>query len=107
MQIDVKRTAADGTESSGEGAGVVITDQGAVMTAAHVVENTTSITLTFADGSKSPGTVTSQDPTKDIAVVTADQPPAGVPPAVLGNPGSLSIGTTRTSSATRSACTAR
>jgi serine protease Do len=57
-----------------------------------VVDDTTSITLTFADGSTSSGTITAKDTTKDIAVVTADQPPAGIPPAVLGNPGSLSIG---------------
>ena len=92
VQIDVKRTDADGKESTGEGTGVVITDQGEVMTANHVVDDTTSITLTFADGSRSSGTVTSKDAGKDIAVVTADQPPAGVQPAVLGNPGSLSIG---------------
>jgi S1-C subfamily serine protease len=92
VQIDVKRTDADGKESSGEGTGVVITDQGQVLTASHVVDDTTSITLTFADGSTSPGTVISRDTTKDIAVVTADQPPAGIPPAVLGNPGSLQIG---------------
>jgi S1-C subfamily serine protease len=92
VQIDVKRTDADGKESTGEGTGVVITDQGEVLTANHVVDATTSITLTFADGSTSSGTITSKDSTKDIAVVTADQPPAGIPPAVLGNPGSLQIG---------------
>jgi S1-C subfamily serine protease len=92
VQIDVKRTAPDGTESSGEGTGVVITDQGEVMTAAHVIANATSIKITFADGSTSSGTVGNQDPVKDIAVVTADQPPAAVQPATLGNPGSLAIG---------------
>jgi S1-C subfamily serine protease len=92
VQIDVKRTDADGKASSGEGTGVVITDQGVVLTASHVVDDSTSITLTFADGSTSPGTVASKDTTKDIAVVTADRPPVGIPPAVLGNPGSLQIG---------------
>ena len=92
VQIDVKRTGDDGTEQSAEGTGVVVTDQGEIMTANHVVADTTSITLTFADGTTSPGTITAQDSTKDIAVVTADQPPANIPPAVLGNPGALSIG---------------
>jgi S1-C subfamily serine protease len=90
--IDTKRTDPDGKEQAGEGTGVVVTDQGAILTAYHVVEDATDITLTFADGSKAAGTVTAQDPTKDIALVTADQPPANIPPAVLGNPGSLSIG---------------
>ncbi len=90
--IDTKRHAADGTEASAEGTGVVVTDQGEIMTANHVVDGATSITLTFADGTRSSGTITTQDASKDIAVVTADQPPANIPPAVLGNPGSMAIG---------------
>jgi S1-C subfamily serine protease len=92
VQIDTNKPDAAGNDQGGEGTGVVVTDQGAVMTANHVVENATTITLTFADGTKSPGIVATQDPTKDIAIVTPAQPPANIPPALLGNPGSLSIG---------------
>jgi len=93
VQIDVTRAGAgaDGEDQDGEGTGVVVTDAGEVLTAFHVVDGADTITLTFADGTQSTGTVSAQDPDKDIAVVTPDQAP-GVPPAVLGNPGSLAIG---------------
>jgi S1-C subfamily serine protease len=81
----------EGAAASGEGTGVVVTDQGEILTALHVVAGASQITLTFADGSTGTGTVTSRDEAKDIAVVTADPVPA-VPPAVLGSPGSLRIG---------------
>jgi S1-C subfamily serine protease len=90
--IDTKQTDAAGGEQSGEGTGVIVTDQGAVMTALHVVEGASDITLTFADGSKSAATVTTRDATRDVAILAPAQPPANVTPAVLGNPGSLSIG---------------
>jgi S1-C subfamily serine protease len=89
--IDVTRTGDDGEEASGEGTGVVVTDQGEVLTAYHVVQDAETVTLTFADGTKSTGTVTAQDPEQDVAVVTADTVPAA-PPAVLGNPDALAIG---------------
>ncbi len=93
VQIDVTRAGAgtDGEDQNGEGTGVVVSDAGEVLTAFHVVDGADTITLTFADGTKSAGTVTNQDPEKDIAVVTPDQAPR-VPPAVLGNPSSLAIG---------------
>jgi S1-C subfamily serine protease len=92
VAIDAKSTGADGKEATSDGTGVVISSAGEIMTANHVVNGATTITLTFADGSTSPGTVTAQDTTKDIAVVTAAQPPANLAPAVLGNPNSLTIG---------------
>src|SRR5262245_24843961 len=89
--IDVTRTGEDGKETNAEGTGVVVTDQGEILTANHVVDQADTITLTFADGSESAGIVSSQDPEQDIAVVTADVVPR-VPPAVLGNPDALAIG---------------
>jgi S1-C subfamily serine protease len=93
VQIDVTRAGAgtDGEDQDGEGTGVVVSDAGEVLTAYHVVDAADTITLTVADGTRSAGTVTAQDPEKDIAVVTPDQAPQ-VPPAVLGKPSSLAIG---------------
>jgi S1-C subfamily serine protease len=90
--IETEGTAADDTKTSGEGTGVVVTDSGEILTALHVVDGAASIHLTFADGSRASGTVTNRDAANDIAVVTPATPPAGIPPATLGNPGSLRIG---------------
>ena len=73
-------------DDGGVGSGVIVTDAGDILTALHVVENATTITLTFADGSTSPGEIVAQEPENDIAVVHANLPPANLPPAVLGDP---------------------
>jgi S1-C subfamily serine protease len=90
--IDADRDTGESTSSTGEGTGVVINDAGDVLTALHVVKDADTITLSFADGSKIPGSVTAEDPQTDIAVVSPDQAPGLVVPAVLGNPASLRIG---------------
>lgn len=89
--IEVTGTDIEGEPSESEGTGVLVTDAGELLTALHVVDGAASIRLTFADGTQTAGTITGQDRTKDIAVVTADAVPA-VPPAVLGSPGVLRIG---------------
>lgn len=74
------------------GSGVVVNDAGLVLTALHVVADSTAIKLTFADGSTSSATIASRQPDKDIAVLQPDAPPTGLPPATLGNPGAMRIG---------------
>jgi S1-C subfamily serine protease len=76
----------------GLGSGVVVTPEGDVLTSLHVVANAESITLTFADGTQSRGQVVAEQPENDIAVVRAEQLPAVLVPAVLGNPGALRVG---------------
>ena len=74
------------------GSGVIIDDAGDIMTSLHVVANATAITVTFADGTRSPARIASRDPAQDIAVLRATQPPASFTPATLGDPGALRIG---------------
>lgn len=92
VAIEAEGTDREGLATSGEGTGVLVSVEGEVLTALHVVDGATAITLRFADGSVSSGSVTSADPAQDIAVVTADAVPQGIPPATLGNPGSMRIG---------------
>ena len=72
------------------GAGVIVNDQGAILTARHVVAGATVIHITFPDGTKANGTVVSEQPENDIAVLSADQSPEALVPAVLG--GGVQIG---------------
>lgn len=83
----------DAPSGSGLGSGVVVTADGAILTALHVVADASEIELTFADGSKSSADVVSRQPEDDIAVVRAKQPPATLIPAVLGNPAAARQGT--------------
>jgi S1-C subfamily serine protease len=78
--------------SSGLGSGVVINDQGAILTSLHVVKGASEIKVTFADGTESPAMVVTEQPENDIAVLMALNPPAQIFPATLGNPASLRVG---------------
>jgi S1-C subfamily serine protease len=74
------------------GSGVVVDLAGDVLTSLHVVAGSSTIKLTFADGTSSPATIVAQQPEHDIAVLQAATPPNPIIPAVLGNPGAVRIG---------------
>ncbi len=82
---------ADNTEYS-LGTGTVVDAAGDILTALHVVDGATKITLTFADGSQSTGQIANKQPENDIAVVRPDNPPKQIVPAVLGNPQAMQVG---------------
>jgi S1-C subfamily serine protease len=90
--IQTKGSGANGKTESGLGSGVIIDDSGDILTSLHVVTDTTSIQVTFADGTQSNAKLIIQQPQIDIAVVKADNPPAQIVPAVLGNPGAMRVG---------------
>jgi len=74
------------------GSGVVVDDAGDILTSLHVVASAADIQVTFADGTQSSAQVMTRQPENDIAVLRADQPPAQIVPATLGNPSSLRPG---------------
>ena len=80
------------SDESGLGSGVVVDDAGDILTSLHVVANATDIKVTFADGTASNARMTASQPENDIAVVSADNPPAQLVPAVLGNPDAMRVG---------------
>jgi S1-C subfamily serine protease len=90
--IQAKTKDANGKPENSLGSGVVIDDQGDILTSLHVVANSTDIQVTFADGTQSPATVANQTPEDDIAILQATNPPAQIFPAVLGNPNALQVG---------------
>ena len=76
-------------EGSGIGSGVIIRDDGSILTAHHVIEGARSITVTFADGTESNAEVLGVFP-NDLAVLRAAQGPELIVPAVLG--GGVQVG---------------
>jgi S1-C subfamily serine protease len=92
----IQTSAADQTEGTDGGtdelgSGVLVSEDGVIMTALHVVRGADRIDLTFATGATAAGLVVEEQPDKDVALVQADVLPEGVIPAVLGNP-ALPIG---------------
>ncbi|HUS17392.1 MAG TPA: trypsin-like peptidase domain-containing protein [Chloroflexia bacterium] len=92
MLIQADSAGTNGDVAHGLGSGVVIDDQGDILTSLHVVTQATEIRLTFADGTESPGKITVQQPEHDIAVVQATSPPEQMVPATLGNPNASRVG---------------
>jgi serine protease Do len=70
-----------GSEASGSG--VVISDQGHVVTNAHVVDGAVKLEVILSDGTTMPATLVGSDVYSDLAVLKID--PGAAPAAVLGD----------------------
>ena len=57
------------TSKAGSGTGVVVSADGIVLTAAHVLEDDSPLEIVFADGAKHPATVVRVDHYQDVAVL--------------------------------------
>lgn len=83
---------AHSPQDDGLGSGVIVNDNGDILTSLHVVEGATSIQITFADGTQATGAISATQAQNDIAVVSPSSLPAKLVPAVLGDPGTLHEG---------------
>jgi len=79
-------------ETSEIGTGVVVNDQGTILTALHVVGDASAVKVTFPDGSTADAMVASRQPEIDIATLQPDHIPPTVVAATLGNPNAMHIG---------------
>ena len=77
------------SERQSVGTGVVITEQGSILTNLHVVIGTSHVRVVFADGSESEAVVTGVDPDNDLAVIQARKLPDDLQPATLISTGDL------------------
>lgn len=77
---------------SGAGSGVIISQDGYIMTCAHVVSGATSIKVQLSSGDSYDATVVGSDSTSDIAVIKIDA--TGLTPAVIGDSDALAVGET-------------
>jgi len=66
------------------GTGVIVADNGTILTANHVIAGGGTITVTFADGSTANAAVAAANPKLDIATLTPAKLPRVVVPATLG-----------------------
>ena len=76
--------------TTGTGAGVIVRADGTIMTALHVVEGASAITVSYTDGTKSTAVVATKQADTDIATLTPQTPPTTIVPAVLG--GGVAVG---------------
>ncbi len=74
----------------GLGSGVIINEQGYLMTNEHVIENTDKLVVVLPDGREFKGTLKGTDPRSDLAVIKIDG--TNLPWAKLGSSDNLRIG---------------
>ncbi|MBV1848936.1 S1C family serine protease [Catellatospora tritici] len=79
---------------SGEGSGIVLTEDGYIVTNNHVVAGASGreVTVTLADGKKVKATIVGTDPRTDLGVVKADA--KGLKFATFGNSDQVAVGDT-------------
>ncbi len=75
-----------------QGSGFVLDAQGHIITNNHVVENATTIEVTFTDGSTLEANVVGTDMDADLAMIKVKQLPDGVQPLPLGDSRKLEVG---------------
>lgn len=84
--------ARPGERLFGIGSGVVILDNGTILTNLHVVAGAERLSVTFHDGTESEAVIVGLHPKNDLAVIRAKKIPDDLPPATMGVAGRLRPG---------------
>ena len=74
----------------GAGSGVIISEDGYILTNAHVVDGSTTVNVTMSNGDTYPATIVGSDPQSDVAVIKVDA--TGLKPATIGTSSTLVAG---------------
>jgi putative serine protease PepD len=79
-------------QSTATGTGFVVDGKGNIVTAAHVVNGASSITVTFQDGTTRKATLLGKDNATDVAVLKVDPSGLTLHPLALGSSANLDVG---------------
>lgn len=76
----------------GLGSGVLVSNDGKVLTAAHVVQAADYVSVEFKDGNRVLAHVIASYPLADVALLQLESTPSGAVPAMLGDSDKMQIG---------------
>jgi serine protease Do len=76
------------------GSGVLIRENGLILTNHHVIAGADTIKVNFADGREFSAKLVGQDPKSDVAVIRLEHPPQDLTPIKLGDSDALRLGET-------------
>jgi putative serine protease PepD len=78
--------------TEGSGSGVIVNKSGHIVTSYHVVQGSSQLEVTLADGSRWQASVVGTSPGNDLAVIKIEAPPQQLRPLKLGSSASLRVG---------------
>lgn len=84
MTLDKDQPGAD-LQESGVGTGVVVMEDGTLLTNLHVVAGADQLKITFYDGTETTAQVVGTKPDNDLAILKPQKIPDDLPPATLGS----------------------
>jgi len=87
-----KETLGETLTSGNLGSGFVISKDGLIMTAAHVVQVADEVTVQFLDGTQEDAKVVGTDKTADVALLKLDKLPSKIFVAKLGDSDKVNVG---------------
>jgi serine protease Do len=91
VQVQVGTLSEDGEFfSAGGGSGVVITDEGLIMTNHHVIDNSTEVRVIFEDGRLYEATIIGSDKLTDIGLIQINA--SNLIPIAIGNSDNMLVG---------------
>lgn len=92
--VAIRTQSADprGGDGLGIGSGVVVNEDGSILTSHHVVEGASEIQVIFADGTESEARVVATQPESDLALLRPSVTPDDLVPAQLAGSGGLNVG---------------
>ena len=91
VSIRTDVTSSSGTTPFGAGSGVIISEDGLVLTNAHVIAGSSTMRVTLHDGHEQDATLVGSFPDDDIALIRLAEPNA-LTPAVLGSSADIVVG---------------
>jgi S1-C subfamily serine protease len=81
------------SEGVASGSGVVLDDEGHVLTNNHVIEGASEVTVSLeAEGQMYPATVVGTEPNKDLALLKVEAPASKLHPLKLGDSSQMEVG---------------
>ena len=92
QQVVTDQGPARRVSSGGLGSGFLISADGQIVTAAHVVQVADEVSVRFLTGDVVTARVLASDPSADVALIKVDSVPAGIKPVVLGNSDTARVG---------------
>jgi serine protease Do len=90
IRVTERRRHRQAGEETAAGSGFVVDDRGHVVTNYHVVRESGTIQVTFADGASAPGELVGADPLSDVALLRVVQ--KGPPPVTWADSDRLRVG---------------